>query len=209
MTNIFTRIKDSVLADLHELVDQKEQKNPIAHVNQYIRECEQEVKKIKRLVEKQYDIKFEINRELDQAKMMLEKRRKQYELAEEMQETELANEAKMELEEYEARVEQLTAMRDQSIKDLEVLETKYIKMKQRLKDLHIKRLEFESRANITRTKQGMSKVLETELVSKSFSKFAELESYIERLENKIERDYRSQTLDARFYDLEKKASKNA
>lgn len=209
MTNIFTRIKDSVLADLHELVDQKEQKNPIAHVNQYIRECEQEVKKIKRLVEKQYDIKFEINRELDQAKMMLEKRRKQYELAEEMQETELANEAKMELEEYEARVEQLTAMRDQSIKDLEVLETKYIKMKQRLKDLHIKRLEFESRANIARTKQGMSKVLETELVSKSFSKFAELESYIERLENKIERDYRSQTLDARFYDLEKKASKNA
>lgn len=209
MTNIFTRIKDSVLADLHELVDQKEQKNPIAHVNQYIRECEQEVKKIKRLVEKQYDIKFEINRELDQAKMMLEKRRKQYELAEEMQETELANEAKMELDEYEARVEQLTAMRDQSIKDLEVLETKYIKMKQRLKDLHIKRLEFESRANIARTKQGMNKVLETELVSKSFSKFAELESYIERLENKIERDYRSQTLDARFYDLEKKASKNA
>ncbi|GAA0306554.1 phage shock protein A [Gracilibacillus halotolerans] len=209
MTNIFTRIKDSIAADLHELVDQKEQKNPIAHVNQYIRECEQEVKKIKRLVEKQYDIKFEINRELDQAKVMLEKRKKQYQLAEEMQEAELANEAKIELDEYEARVEQLIAMREQSIKDLEMLETKYIQMKQRLKDLHIKRLEFESRANIARTKQGMNKVLETELVSKSFSKFAELESYIERLENKIERDYRSQTLDARFYDLEKKASKNA
>lgn len=209
MTNIFTRIKDSVLADLHDLVDQKEQKNPIAHVNQYIRECEQEVKKIKRLVEKQYDIKFEINRELDQAKMMLEKRKRQYQLAEEMQETDLANEAKIELDEYEARVEQLTTMRDKSIKDLEILETKYIQMKQRLKDLHIKRLEFESRANIAKTKQGMNKVLETELVSKSFSKFAELESYIERIENKIERDYRSQTLDARFHELEKRASKNA
>lgn len=209
MTNIFTRIKDSVLADLHDLVDQKEQKNPIAHVNQYIRECEQEVKKIKRLVEKQYDIKFEINRELDQAKMMLEKRKRQYQLAEEMQETDLANEAKIELDEYEARVDQLTTMRDKSIKDLEILETKYIQMKQRLKDLHIKRLEFESRANIAKTKQGMNKVLETELVSKSFSKFAELESYIERIENKIERDYRSQTLDARFHELEKRASKNA
>lgn len=209
MTNIFTRIKDSVLADLHDLVDQKEQKNPIAHVNQYIRECEQEVKKIKRLVEKQYDIKFEINRELDQAKMMLEKRKRQYQLAEEMQETDLANEAKIELDEYEARVDQLTTMRDKSIKDLEILETKYIQMKQRLKDLHIKRLEFESRANIAKTRQGMNKVLETELVSKSFSKFAELESYIERIENKIERDYRSQTLDARFHELEKRASKNA
>lgn len=45
MANLLTRIKDSMMADLHDLMDQKEEKNPIAHVNQYIRECEQEVKK--------------------------------------------------------------------------------------------------------------------------------------------------------------------
>ncbi len=206
MTNLFTRMKDSVMADLHDLMDQKEEKNPIAHVNQYIRECEQEVKKIKRLVEKQYEIKQDILKELNQAKTMVEKRKRQFQLAEEMQETELANEAKTELDQFETRVAQLNEMYDKSIKDLELLENKYVQMKQKLKDLYVKRLDLKSRENVARTKQGMNKVLETELVSKSASKFAELESYIERIEQRVQSDYRLHTLDARFQDLEKKAT---
>ncbi|SHM64724.1 PspA/IM30 family protein [Gracilibacillus kekensis] len=206
MTNLFTRIKDSVMADLHDLMDQKEEQNPIAHVNQYIRECEQEVKKIKRLVEKQYEIKQDISKELNQAKMMVEKRKRQFQLAEEMQEAELAQEAKSELDQFEVRVTQLNEMSDKAIKDLEMLENKYVQMKQKLKDLYVKRLELKSRENVARTKQGMNKVLETELVSKSASKFAELESYIERIEQRVQSEYRLHTLDARFQDLEKKAT---
>ncbi len=206
MTNLFTRMKDSVMADLHDLMDQKEEKNPIAHVNQYIRECEQEVKKIKRLVEKQYEIKQDISKEHNQAKTMVEKRKRQFQLAEEMQETELANETKIELEQFETRVSHLNEMYDQAIKDLELLENKYVQMKQKLKDLYVKRLELKSRENVARTKQGMNKVLETELISKSASKFAELESYIERIEQRVQSDYRLHTLDARFQDLEKKAT---
>ncbi|WP_058308779.1 PspA/IM30 family protein [Gracilibacillus massiliensis] len=206
MTNLFTRIKDSVMADLHDLMDQKEEQNPIAHVNQYIRECEQEVKKIKRLVEKQYEIKQDISKELNQAKMMVEKRKRQFQLAEEMQEAELAQEAKSELDQFEVRVTQLNEMSDKAIKDLEMLENKYVQMKQKLKDLYVKCLELKSRENVARTKQGMNKVLETELVSKSASKFAELESYIERIEQRVQSEYRLHTLDARFQDLEKKAT---
>ncbi|KAB8125791.1 PspA/IM30 family protein [Gracilibacillus oryzae] len=206
MTNLFTRIKDSVMADLHEIMDQKEEKNPIAHVNQYIRECEHEVKKIKSLVEKQYEIKYDISRELAHATLMVEKRKKQYELATSMEEANLADEAKTELDQFEARVSQLQTMESQSIKDLELLETKYVQMKQKLKDLYVKRLELKSRENIARTKQGMNKVLETELISKSASKFAELESYIERIEQRVHTEYRLHTLDARFAELEKKAS---
>ncbi len=206
MSNLFTRIKDSVMADLHEVMDRKEEKNPIAHVNQYIRECEQEVKKIKRLVEKQYEIKQDIAKELNHANMMSEKRKRQIQLAEEMEETELRDEAKTELEQFEARISHLNEMSDKSVKDLEMLETKYVQMKQKLKDLYVKRLELRSRENIARTKQGMNKVLETELVSKSASKFAELESYIERIEQRVQTDYRLHTLDARFQELEKKAT---
>ncbi|MFC4386440.1 PspA/IM30 family protein [Gracilibacillus marinus] len=206
MSNLFTRIKDSIVADLHELVDQKEEKNPIAHVNQYIRECENEVKKIKRLVEKQYEIKHDISRELSQAKLMKEKRNRQYDLAVSMEETELANEVQLEVDQFNKRVEQLESMEVQAIKDLEQVETKYVQMKQKLKDLYVKRLELRSRENIARTKQGMNKVLETELISKSASKFAELESYIERIEQRVHSEYRLHTLDARFAELEKKAS---
>ncbi|MFC4402789.1 PspA/IM30 family protein [Gracilibacillus xinjiangensis] len=206
MTNLFTRIKDSVMADLHEMMDQKEEKNPIAHVNQYIRECEHEVKKIKQLVEKQYEINYDISQELGQAKLMVEKRKKQFDLATSLEETELANEAKVDLEKFETRINQLESMESRSMEDLETLETQYVQMKQKLKDLYVKRLELKSRENIARTKQGMNRVLETEFVSKSASKFAELESYIERIEQRVHTEYRLHTLDARFAELEKKAS---
>ncbi|WP_066188265.1 MULTISPECIES: PspA/IM30 family protein [Gracilibacillus] len=209
MANLFTRIKDTVMADLNDAIDRKEEKNPIAHVNQYIRECEQEVKKIKHLMDKQYEIKHDIDRERNQAKTMVEKRKRQVQLAEEMNETDLLAEAKTELEQFEARVVHLDEMSDKSIKDLEMLETKYIQMKQKLKDLYVKRLELRSRENVARTTQGMNKVLETELVSKSASKFAELESYIERIEQRVRSDYRLHTLDARFQELEKKATKSS
>ncbi|GAB2538475.1 PspA/IM30 family protein [Gracilibacillus alcaliphilus] len=208
MSNLFTRIKDTIMADLHEAMDRKEEKNPIAHVNQYIRECEQEVKKIKQLMDKQYEIKHDIDRERNQAKMMVEKRKRQVQLAEDMQESELVEEARTELEQFEARVAHLNEMSDKAIKDLETLETKYIQMKQKLKDLYVKRLELRSRENVARTQQGMNKVLETELVSKSASKFAELESYIERIEQRVHSEYRLHTLDARFQELERKASQS-
>ena len=42
MSNIFTRIKDAISADIHQLLDEKEQKNPIASLNHYIRQSEQQ-----------------------------------------------------------------------------------------------------------------------------------------------------------------------
>ena len=57
MANLFSRIKNTVLADLHEALDHKEQKNPIALLNQYLRECEQETEKVRKLLEKQYQFK--------------------------------------------------------------------------------------------------------------------------------------------------------
>lgn len=48
MTNIFTRIKDTVLADLHQAIDEKEQKNPVATLNQFLRQAEQEKEKVKK-----------------------------------------------------------------------------------------------------------------------------------------------------------------
>jgi hypothetical protein len=35
MTNLFTRIKNTITADLYEALDQKEKQNPIALLNEY------------------------------------------------------------------------------------------------------------------------------------------------------------------------------
>ena len=43
MSNLFTRLKNSISADFHQILDEKEQKNPISLLNQYLRQCEHEV----------------------------------------------------------------------------------------------------------------------------------------------------------------------
>ncbi|MRH44058.1 PspA/IM30 family protein [Aquibacillus halophilus] len=203
MSNLLTRIKDSIAADFHEVLDQKEQKNPIGHLNQYVRECEQEVRKMKLLVEKQYVIKQEFTRELNQAKSMASKRKRQAELALEAGEQELHQHAHEEQLQYENRVSELTGITDKTIKELETLEAKYVQMKHKLKDLYVKKMDLTGRENVARAHSGMNKVLHSDLVAKSTSKFSEMESYIERLENKVKSDYRLHTLDAKLAELEK------
>ena len=54
MDNIFTRIKNSISADMHQLLDRKEEKNPIAALNNYLRQSEQEKEKVKTLQQRHY-----------------------------------------------------------------------------------------------------------------------------------------------------------
>lgn len=206
MSNIFTRVKETIVADFHELLDQKEQKHPMTQLNQYIRNCEEEVKRLKKLIDKQYAIKQEYQNECQKAKSMIEKRKAQVVLAEDMGEAELKREAEEELQQYQTRADQLEEMLEQNSQGLDQIEAKYVQMNHKLKDLYVKRLELKGRENIARVHKGMNKVLHTELVEKSESAFQEVENYISRLEQQVTSDYRLHTLDARFAALEKKVS---
>ncbi|WP_182200813.1 PspA/IM30 family protein [Paraliobacillus salinarum] len=206
MANIFTRVKETIVADFHELLDQKEQKHPMTKLNQYIRNCEEEVKRLKKLINKQYTIKQEYQNECQKAKSMIEKRKAQVVLAEEMGEAELKREAEEELLQYQSRADQLEEMLEQNSQGLDQIEAKYVQMNHKLKDLYVKRLELKGRENIARVHKGINKVLHTELVEKSESAFQEVENYISRLEQQVTSDYRLHTLDARFAALEKKVS---
>ena len=207
MANLFTRIKDTITADFNELLDQKEQKNPMAQINQYVRHCEQEVRKIRTLIEKQYTIKQEFSKEYNQVKAMAEKRRRQAQLAQEQGEQELYEQAEEQQQYFETRTVQLEKLQENAVKELEMLENKYVDMKHKLKDLYVKRTELKGRENVARAYQGMNKVLQTDLSGeRSSSRFAEMESYIDRLENQVNSDYRLYTLDARLAELEKKGN---
>lgn len=74
MSSIFSRMKDSISADLHTMMDKKEQKNPVAALNQYLRQGEQEKEKVRRLVDRQYKLKDEFTREFHKAQDMADKR---------------------------------------------------------------------------------------------------------------------------------------
>ncbi|MDQ0271505.1 PspA/IM30 family protein [Cytobacillus purgationiresistens] len=209
MTTIFARIKNTVLADINEVLDKKEKKNPIAMLNQYLRESEQETEKVRKLLERQYKLKEEFHREYVQAQELAEKRKRQAEIASQAGETELHEFALAEFGQYEERSQRLLSMLVEAEKQLAELERKYEEMKLKLKDMQIRRMELMGRENVTRAHTQMGKVLHNEEYSdRSFSKFQEIESYIERLEEQVQNSYFRSNIDAKVAKLEKTLKKD-
>ncbi|WP_428910956.1 PspA/IM30 family protein [Niallia sp. Krafla_26] len=207
MTNLFTRLKNTILADLHGVLDQKEQKNPIALLNQYLRECELETEKVRKLLERQYRLKDEFTREYNQAVELSAKRKKQAEIALSAEETELHQFALTEQHQYEERTIKLQELLTQANHQLVDLEQKYEEMKHKLKDMNIRRLELMGRENVTRAQNKMNTVLDNQTYSsKSYSRFQEIESYLDRLEQQVNSSYYQNTIDARIAMLEKQNS---
>ncbi|WP_257349905.1 PspA/IM30 family protein [Pseudalkalibacillus decolorationis] len=208
MANLFKRLKNSLEADFHEMLDSKEQKNPIALLNQYLRECEQEVERVRKLVERQYLLKEEFTREHNQAYELAAKRKRQAEIASNAGEIELHQFAIQEQNQYEERTDRLKESRDQAIQQLDELEQKYEEMKHKLKDMHIKRMELMGRENMTRAHHKMNTVLDsTKYSNKPFSRFEEMENYLDRLEHQVNTGYHRHTIDARITQIEKASSK--
>ena len=207
MANLFSRIKNTVLADLHDALDHKEQKNPIALLNQYLRECEQETEKVRKLLERQYRLKDEFTREYRQAVDLSAKRKHQAEIASQAGETELYQFAANEQEQYEARATRLKEIMEQASGQLVELEQKYEDMKHKLKDMNIRRLELMGRENISRAQHKMNQVLDNQSYSsESHSKFQEIDSYLDRLEHQVNSSYYRNTIDSRIAQLEKQNS---
>lgn len=202
MANIFTRLKDSIEADVHDMLDKKEQKDPIKALNQYLRQAEQETEKVRKLIDRQYKLKDEFTREYMKAQDLADKRLKQAEIAEKAGEEDLYDFAKRDYEEYQARAERMKASRTEASNQLEELEQKYEEMKHRLKDMHLRRMELMGRENIAHANHQMNKVLEN-VSEKPFSKFAEMERYIDNLEYKVNSAYFRSTFDSKIAKLEK------
>jgi lia operon protein LiaH len=204
MANLFTRIKNTILADLHNVLDEKEQKNPIALLNQYLRECEQETEKVRKLLERQYRLKDEFTREYQNAASLAAKRKSQAEIAANANETELYQFALNEQQQYEERASRLKESMDAASRQLLDLEQKYEVMKHKLKDMNIRRLELMGRENVSRAQHKMNTVLDNQAYSsKSYSRFQEIESYLDRLEQQVDSSYYRSTIDARIAQLEK------
>ncbi|MFB4169903.1 PspA/IM30 family protein [Virgibacillus sp. JSM 102003] len=208
MTNIFTRIKDSVSSDLHNIMDQKEQKNPIAALNQYLRQSEQEKEKVRKLVERQYKLKDEFTREYHKAQDLADKRLKQAGIAEKAGEEQMHEFAVKEHEEYQVRADRMKASREEALEQLETLEQKYEEMKHKLKDMHLRRMELMGRENVAHVNHQINKVVD-ESSEKPFSRFAEMEQYIESLENKVNTSYYRSTFDSKIDKLEKEMQEKA
>lgn len=208
MKSFFERLRDTVLADLNSVLDKKERENPIALLNQYLRDSELEVKKVEKLVDRHRLLKEEFQRELKHAEFMADKRKKQAEIAQNANETTLYNMAIEEQIQYEERAAQIKLSLENTMTQLEELEYKLREMKLKLKDMHMKRLELMGRENIARANRKINQSFQNAEIGHAYSRFEEIEHYMTNLENRINHDYEKSMFDYRIAQLEKQQNQN-
>src|SRR5690554_4177260 len=159
MSNLFTRIKNTIVSDIHEMIDQKEEKNPIATLNQYLRESEKEVEQISRLMDRQRKLKDQFSDEYDHAIYMRDKRDKQAEIAKKAEELSLFEFATKEKNEYAEQAVKLKESLQKINQSIKQLEEKYRTMQLRLKEMHFKRLELMGKENTIRMNHRMNQLI--------------------------------------------------
>lgn len=208
MNDLFSRMKQTLTADFYHVLDKMEQKNPIALLNQYLRQAEAETEKVRKLVERQYQLKAEFTKELAEAEGLAEKRKNQAKIAEKAGESELQAFAIQESELYSTRALRIKEALFKAEKQLSELEYKYREMKHKLKDMNIRRMELMGKENIAHAHQRMNQVIDSGSTSSSSTgKFEDTENYLDNLEQRINSNYQRQSIDTRIIQLEKDMKK--
>lgn len=206
MTTLWKRFKNAFEADLHTVIDQKEQKNPLAMLNQYIREAEKQTAQTGKWLERQSQLKNQLEKELQEAQDMHTKRANQLDLARQTNEEELIAFAESEVTIYLSRTETLSDSITRTSRELFALEQKYEEMKHKVKDMKVRQLQLMGKENVTRAHNQMDRVLQSEStqnVEKRLIAFDEMEQYIERLGQRIEKQHDVSSMERRLEMLEK------
>ncbi len=206
MTTLWKRFKYAFEADLHNVFDKKEQKNPIAMLNQYIREAEKQTEKTGIWIERQSQLKKQLEKELLESQEMLAKRTTQLELANQTNEGELIDFAQSEVTAYTNRTEVLQASISRTTEELFGLEQKYEEMKHKVKDMKVRQLQLMGKENVTRAHHQMDRMLQPESSNngdKRLAAFDEMEQYIDRLGQRIEKEHDVSSMERRLAMLEK------
>ncbi|MFJ7373963.1 PspA/IM30 family protein [Lysinibacillus capsici] len=199
--NLFQRFRYTVEADLHQLFDKKEQKNPIAMLNQYIREAEKQTEQTGKLLERQGQLKEKLEQEYKENADLLAKRESQLALAKSSEEQDLIDFATDEVTAYSARNLTLQASIEASTREYFELERKFETMKHKIKDMKVRQLQLMGKENVTRAHHQMDGMI----AKNNKTNFEDLEAYIDKLAYQIDKDHELTTFEARLAELEKKA----
>lgn len=174
-------------------------------LNQYIREAEKQTEQTGKWLERQGNLKQELEKELVETMQMVEKRKNQVNLATASGEEDLAAFALAEVTAYEERAIVLQNSIHQTTEELFGLERKYEEMKHKIKDMKVRQLQLMGKENVTRAHHQMDRILQPEQKEKNFGTFEDMEQYIERLGQKIEKEHEVTSMEQRLQMLEKNA----
>ncbi|ENQ3081094.1 TPA: PspA/IM30 family protein [Bacillus pseudomycoides] len=177
---IFKRIKNIVMADVHQTLDKLE--SPVSMLKQYLRETEEQISKAQKALSHQFYLEKKYEALIVETDALVAKRTRQAELAVSREEDHMAqialqdkiiNEKKATLyrEQYEITKQQTAALYEQ----IDKLQEKY-------QELQYKELVLVSRLNAAQAIKESNAVLTSFHTENAAKGFARVESYVQKLE---------------------------
>ncbi|EJS51857.1 PspA/IM30 family protein [Bacillus nitratireducens] len=177
---ILKRIKNIVVADVHQTLDKIEK--PVSMLKQYLRETEQQIMKAEKALSHQYYLEKKYEALISETDALIAKRTRQAELAVSREEDHMAqlalqekivNEKKAELyrKQYEITKEQTATLYEQ----IDKLQKKY-------GELQYKELVLVSRLNAAQAIKESNRAIDSFHTESTAKGFARIESYVQKLE---------------------------
>ncbi|MDQ0340676.1 phage shock protein A [Caldalkalibacillus uzonensis] len=181
---VFKRLRDITLATIHEGLDALE--NPVAMLNQYLRDMEAEIEKAEAAVVKQSMIEKKFIEYKNQAQHMVEKRMRQATLAVEAGEEELARRALREKKHYAEKVKQYEQMAQDARQKVLELKEQLKDLKEKYTQMRDRKYELISRAHAAKTKKQMHTALSKFDTDSALKGFKRMEERILEMETELE-----------------------
>ncbi|STY43813.1 Uncharacterised protein [Listeria grayi] len=157
MANLFDKLKE-LNQSLNNKLDERTEKKR-SSVAYYMDQTKSEIKEIEKMVEKQRELKSLFYKEYQEMETYLEKRRYQKKLAEEAEETKLAEFVQNEIDQYEVQLAETKEHYQSASSQLEELETRMQEMRLKWKNLKTKHLAEIAEKNAEATSKKMDKVI--------------------------------------------------
>ncbi|MBC1921125.1 PspA/IM30 family protein [Listeria grayi] len=157
MANLFDKLKE-LNQSLNNKLDERTEKKR-SSVAYYMDQTKSEIKEIEKMVEKQRELKSLFYKEYQEMETCLEKRRYQKKLAEEAEETKLAEFVQNEIDQYEVQLAETKEHYQSASSQLEELETRMQEMRLKWKNLKTKHLAEIAEKNAEATSKKMDKVI--------------------------------------------------
>lgn len=171
---IFKRVRDITVASIHEMLDKVE--DPVAMLNQYLRDLESEISKAELAVSRQVAIEKKWKALVEEFEQRAAKRSRQAELAIDHGDENIARQAIEDKQFSEAKVEEYRALYENTKEQVTVLISQLKELKDKFYELRNKKLHLASRANVAKTVKDINQALvtiDTESAAKGFARIEE------------------------------------
>lgn len=204
---IFKRVRDITVASIHEMLDKVE--DPVAMLNQYLRDLEGEISKAELAVSRQVAIEKKWKALVDEFEQRVTKRERQAELAIDHGEEKIARQAIEDKQFAEKKVEEYQALYEKTKEQVAFLLEQLKELKDKYYELRNKRSHLISRANVAKAVKDINQALvsiDTESAAKGFARIEEKLMMMEADSQAIQRIRRvyGGTTDQYFNQTEKK-----